>query len=192
MKKSLSIIAILAFATFSVAQAAVDLGVLSKKKISSAGLYLTANDAYEMKKEMGKNALFVDIRTHGEIYSLGMAKSVDANVQYQTLSDDFSNKKQNFTRKPNPDFLSQMDHLVESKGMDKNSAIILMCRSGKRSAKAASLLHKAGYTQVFHVVDGYEGDKAKTGARKGRRIVNGWKNAQLPWSYKVPQHVVLK
>ena len=69
MKKSLSIIAILAFATFSVAQAAVDLGVLSKKKISSAGLYLTANDAYEMKKEMGKNALFVDIRTHGEIYS---------------------------------------------------------------------------------------------------------------------------
>jgi hypothetical protein len=34
-------------------------------------------------------------------------------------------------------------------------------------------------------VDGYEGDKAKSGPNKGQRVVNGWKNNGLPWSYKL-------
>ncbi|WP_295888318.1 hypothetical protein [uncultured Thiohalocapsa sp.] len=28
-------------------------------------------------------------------------------------------------------------------------------------------------------------DKAKAGPRKGERVVNGWKNAGLPWTYKL-------
>jgi hypothetical protein len=31
------------------------------------------------------------------------------------------------------------------------------------------------------VVDGFEGDMSKD----GRRAVNGWKNAGLPWSYQL-------
>jgi len=55
-----------------------------------------------------------------------------------------------------------------------------MCRSGYRSADAANLLAKAGYKNVFNLVDGFEGDKAESG--KGQRVVNGWKNSDLPWS----------
>lgn len=42
-----------------------------------------------------------------------------------------------------------------------------------------------GFKKSYTVVDGYEGDKATSGPEKGQRTVNGWKNAQLPWSYKL-------
>ena len=65
-----------------------------------------------------------------------------------------------------------------------------MCRSGNRSAKAADLLAKAGYTKVYNQVEGYEGDKAKEGDTKGKRTVNGWKNAGLPWNYHLDKDVM--
>jgi rhodanese-related sulfurtransferase len=76
-----------------------------------------------------------------------------------------------------------MADLTAKTNMDKTSTIILMCRSGDRSARAADLLGKAGYTNVYSVVDGFEGDIAKEGDHKGQRAVNGWKNAGLPWTY---------
>ena len=33
--------------------------------------------------------------------------------------------------------------------------------------------------------DGFEGDKAKEGDMAGQRVVNGWRNAGLGWSYKI-------
>jgi len=36
---------------------------------------------------------------------------------------------------------------------------------------------------VFSLVDGYEGDKAKEGPDQGQRLVNGWRNTGLDWSY---------
>ena len=59
-----------------------------------------------------------------------------------------------------------------------------MCRSGSRSAKAANLLYQAGYKNVYSVIEGFEGDKSKIAETKGQRVVNGWKNAGLPWTYK--------
>jgi len=65
-----------------------------------------------------------------------------------------------------------------------------MCRSGTRSSKAANLLYRLEYTKAYTVVDGFEGDKVKDGPRKGQRLVNGWKNANLPWSYKPSEQKV--
>jgi hypothetical protein len=42
------------------------------------------------------------------------------------------------------------------------------------------------------VVDGYEGDKVKDGAQKGQRLVNGWKNTGLPWSYQLEKTKMYK
>jgi len=70
-------------------------------------------------------------------------------------------------------------------GLGKDTTIILMCRSGDRSAKAQDLLIQSGYTKVYGVVEGFEGDMAKDGPNTGRRAVNGWKNAGLPWTYKL-------
>ena len=63
-----------------------------------------------------------------------------------------------------------------------------MCRSGDRSARAINmLLTDRGYTKVYSVVDGYEGDLSKA----GRRDVNGWKNAGLPWTYELDKAKVM-
>ena len=60
-----------------------------------------------------------------------------------------------------------------------------MCQSGGRSPYAASDLHEAGYQKIYFQVEGFEGLKVKQGPNKGKRVLNGGKNAGLPWSYKL-------
>ena len=52
---------------------------------------------------------------------------------------------------------------------------------------AVNVLAKAGYTQVYNITDGMEGDVVSDpgGAYHGKRMKNGWKNAGLPWTYDV-------
>ena len=45
------------------------------------------------------------------------------------------------------------------------------------------VLRRSRYTKVYSVVDGFEGDLSA----EGRRDVNGWRKAGLPWSYKPPR-----
>lgn len=69
--------------------------------------------------------------------------------------------------------------------------LIFMCRSGStRSAPAADALYAMGYANVYSMVDGFEGGKAKDGAHKGARVVDGWKNTGLPWGRKLEKDVV--
>lgn len=148
--------------------------------------YLTSKEAAEMKQVLGAKALMIDVRTPAEVGYVGLADSVDANVPY--MMDDYSawdDKKSRFMMSPNSGFLLKVSEIQEKSGLNKESPVIVMCRSGDRSSGAASLLTKAGYTNVYSVVDGFEGDMAKDGANKGRRAVNGWKNAGLPWSYNL-------
>ncbi len=55
--------------------------------------------------------------------------------------------------------------------------ILLLGRSGQRSAIAADALAAAGLARVYTIVDGFEGDIGPG----GRRDVNGWKNIGAPW-----------
>lgn len=163
----------------------VDASKLSKKKQTTLGLYLTAQDAYNEVTSDPENTLFIDVRTPAELEFIGAPKMINANVPY--MLNDFSDwdaKKKRFKKLPNSNFTVLMEEQLEIKGINKNDKIILMCRSGSRSAKAVNLLHKAGYTNVYTVVDGFEGDKSKVATTKGKRVVNGWKNANLPWTYK--------
>ena len=72
---------------------------------------------------------------------------------------------------------------LQPKVGEKSTPIFLICRSGGRSAVAAKQLIRAGYTNVWNLVEGFEGDKDKA---TGARSVNGWRNAGLPWTYKIP------
>jgi rhodanese-related sulfurtransferase len=94
---------------------------------------------------------------------------------------EFDEKKGTYGMDVNPYFAGELAELVGERGLSKDSPIILMCRSGSRSARATDLLADLGYTAVYSVVDGFEGDKAENGVRD----VNGWKNAGLAWSYTI-------
>jgi len=161
----------------------------SAKKQTIAENYLTAQEAYNLKQQQGKNLLFVDIRTPSELVFVGSPKNLDINIPFLTIDyKQWDDKKSSFKKVPNKQFLSGFSHVINSKKLTKDSSIILLCRSGKRSAKAANLLSSVGYSNVYTIVDGFEGDKVKLGKNKGKRGVNGWKNAGLPWTYKLDRN----
>jgi rhodanese-related sulfurtransferase len=157
------------------------------KKQTPQGLYVTSVEAYKQLQESGNKALFIDVRTRAEVAFLGMPTNADANIPYMTSGSftEWDPKKNTFKLIPNSEFVMRVEALVDARGLPKQSPIYLICRSGSRSAKAANLLNLAGYPRVYTITDGFEGDKAKHGPRKGERVVNGWKNSGLPWSYKL-------
>ncbi|WP_321325386.1 rhodanese-like domain-containing protein [Thiomicrorhabdus sp.] len=161
---------------------------LPKKKLTIAHHYLTPKQSYDIKKNGGKNVLFVDIRSPAELQFVGHAVNIDGNVPYITFDySDWDKKKKTYKSDFNSGFVGQVEDLMKKTGINhgKNTEIILMCRSGDRSARAADLMKKNGYTNVWSAYEGFEGDKAKSGENKGKRVVNGWKNAGLPWTYKL-------
>ena len=186
--KNLTLVATCLIALSSLNSAfAIDGKNLPKKKQTQQGLYLTAKQAYKLTEEENKKILFIDVRTRAEVNFLGIPTAADANVPYMKLSEWYSwdKKKNNFKMELNDTFIAQIEKRLADKGLNKNHKIIFMCRSGSRSAAAANVMAKAGYKNVYSIVDGFEGDKAKQGPQKGQRVVNGWKNSNLPWSYKL-------
>ena len=150
-------------------------------------LYLTPQEAYQKKLADGDATLLIDVRTRAEIKFIGIADTVDANIPVRMLRDDnaWSEKSATYRTRENPDFIAAVERLIESRGMNRRAPIILMCQSGSRAPVAARLLHQAGFAEVYTQYQGFEGFKAKQGPEKGQRVVNGWKNANLPWSYRL-------
>lgn len=161
----------------------------SIEKQTLADRYLSANEAHNLKQQQGSKVLFVDVRTPSELVFVGSPKGMDANIPLVRINYKHWDKiKSSFSKTPNLQFVSAFNNLISAKNLTKDTSIILLCRSGKRSAKAANLLTSAGYSNVYSVINGFEGDKAKLGNEKGKRVVNGWKNAGLPWSYKLERN----
>ncbi len=159
----------------------VDPKTLKAKKKTSLGLYFTAGQAYAHLKK-NKETLLIDVRTPEETMFIGMPKIAAKNIPYMIVdTNNYSEKKQRYKMKRNKNFAKEADAFIKSKNLDEFSTIIVMCRSGGRSAKAVEALAEAGYDNVYTIVDGFEGDKDKN----KQRTVNGWKNSQLPWTYKI-------
>ena len=77
----------------------------------------------------------------------------------------------------NPDFVAGVAAAIGTdEGCDR--PILLICRSGARSYSAAERLGEHGYTQLYNVEEGFEGDKD---ASQHRGTINGWRFRGLPW-----------
>ena len=153
-----------------------------KKKQIPQGLYLTPQEAYDMKKANPEKVLFVDVRTPEELYFVGYPYSIDKNIPAKYIDYTKINKKgKGFASAKNKNVVAQFDKLLQEKGLTKEDPVIVICRSGSRSAKVATELYKNGYKKAYTVVTGVEGDKDK---KTHHRTVNGWKNDGLPWGYK--------
>lgn len=73
----------------------------------------------------------------------------------------------------NPRFVRELEAKVR-----KHETVLLLCRSGKRSALAAEAAAKAGFASVFNVLEGFEGELDDAQHRGGR---DGWRFHDLPW-----------
>jgi len=170
---------------------ALDKSEVKEEWHTSFDLYLSAQEAYDMKAANPEDVLLIDVRTRAEIQFVGFADIADANIPLHVFSDEWKLKKDgvhgSYRKLHNFDFVQAVDNLIASKNKDKSVAIIVMCASGSRSPLAADELYAADYHRVYFQVEGFEGIKAKQGPDQGKRVVNGWKNRGLPWSYRLPE-----
>ncbi len=162
------------------------------KKQTPWGLYLTSAEAAAMKTEQGKAVLFVDVREPVEIMFTGYTDMIDANVPFLLVNPSkWHPKKPVLMMEKNPNFAKGIELALKAQGLDKTAPIILMCRSGgTRGAPSARALEGKGYKSVYVVVDGFEGSTSKDNPGAPWRSVNGWKNSDLPWSYKLNREKV--
>lgn len=107
-------------------------------------------------------AILVDVRTNEERVFVGYVPE-SIHIAWATGTS--------FNR--NPRFLKELDSKI---GKDKT--ILLLCRSGKRSALAATAAFSAGFAQVYNVLEGFEGDLNE---QQQRNQTNGWRIHHLPW-----------
>lgn len=77
----------------------------------------------------------------------------------------------------NPRFVRELEAKLAPHG-GKDAVALLLCRSGKRSAQAAEAAAKAGFTHVFNVLEGFEGE---LDAQQQRGHGDGWRFHGLPW-----------
>jgi rhodanese-related sulfurtransferase len=73
----------------------------------------------------------------------------------------------------NPRFVRELEAKV-----GKTSTVLLLCRSGKRSVAAAEAAAKAGFTRIFNVLEGFEGE---LDPHQHRGAQDGWRVHGLPW-----------
>ena len=161
---------------------------IPKGKQTELGLYVTAKEAYEMWKAEPEKVKILDVRTPEEYLFVGhppMAWKVP--IAIQTYEWDAG--KGQFPMKPLSDFVSRVKEVAKP-----DDTLLVMCRSGGRSAIAVNLLAKAGFTHVYQILDGMEGDAIEDSDSvfAGQRLRNGWKNSGCPWTYNLtPERMVL-
>jgi rhodanese-related sulfurtransferase len=107
-------------------------------------------------------AVLVDVRTAEERKFVG---HVPGSVHVSWASGTAMTRNPRFVRE------------LEAK-TGKDTTILLLCRSGKRSDLAADAAAKAGFTRAFNVLEGFEGEIDEQQHRGG---LGGWRSHNLPW-----------
>lgn len=160
---------------------------VTERKQTLLGLYITSQEAYEMWKNEQGQVSIIDVRTPEEYVFVGHAEMA-RNIPLVFVKHEWNAENNMFVVEPNPDFISKVKDLFEH-----TDTLLVMCRSGDRSAKGVNLLAKAGFVNVYNIIDGMEGDSVEdTGSiHYGKRMKNGWKNSGSPWTYDTDQDKIL-
>ena len=167
MKK---VVAAAALSVFSLSAYAVDIEI-------------SPTEAYEKTQAADQTVLLVDVRDPVEIMFVGFSDAVDVNIPFLLVDrNEWDEERGIFKLNRNPDFIEQLNAELEKRGLDKNTEIITMCRSGSERGKpSADFLRENGFPNARYVVNGFQGSALKEGEHAGKRLQNGWQNSDLPW-----------
>ena len=118
-------------------------------------------------------AQLVDVRTMAEWSFVGLPDLSELErqvhcIEWQSFPDGAIN----------PAFADQAAAAVTAAGADKETPVLMLCRSGARSRAAAMALTALGFTRAYNIATGFEGDP--DGMRHRGRL-SGWKADGLPW-----------
>ena len=110
------------------------------------------------------DALFVDVRMEIESLYVGRPPGV-VNVPWYEYPDLLPDR-------------AAFASAVAREATSKDQPVLLICRSGQRTIAAGKTLEDAGFTDVQHVVHGFEGE---LDANFKRSTQSGWRFDGLPW-----------
>lgn len=129
---------------------------------------ITPEASYQMMHD-DPDALMVDVRTFAESYWVGVP-----DLSAVTSRDVPLIPWELVPGKANPDFMAH----IHAEAPDPHQAIILFSRAGERADRAGAALLAVGYTRVYTITHGFDGDRDPAGHRA---TLNGWRAAGLPW-----------
>mgnify|MGYP001813484155 CR=1 FL=1 len=186
MKRRLFVVPVLFFLIISFPVLMLAEKSLPKKKQTVLGLYLTAKEAFSKWHVDADRVVVLDVRTPEEYIFVGHAPMA-RNIPVRVLNQGLTAEKRRPVMELNPGFVSQV-----KKDYKVTDTILVMCRSGGRSAMAVNLLAEAGFKNVYNITDGFEGDAVKDPQSyfNGKRVKNGWKNSGAPWTYKLEPNLM--
>jgi rhodanese-related sulfurtransferase len=125
--------------------------------------HLKPKDAHEfLKKE--PTAVFIDCRSEMEYLFVGHPVG-SMHVAWNDGPD----------WEINPHFVGQVKKAC---GHSTHRPVVLICRSGNRTIDAGHALEAAGFTRVFNVLEGFEGELDD---HHHRGTIGGWRKEGLPW-----------
>ncbi len=156
------------------------------KKHTEAGKYVTSLEAYEMWKADPDKVKIIDCRTPEEYAFVGHP-TMAYNIPSKLWTGKYNEEKKEYDLQDNLDFEPQI-----KKKFALGDTLLVMCRSGQRSSASVNRLTKAGFTNVYNIVDGFEGDKVKDVESyfDGKRMKNGWKNSIASWAYDLDPKLI--
>lgn len=157
-----------------------------QRKQTRLGKYVTAVEAFAMWRESKGAVAIVDVRTPEEYDLLGHP-DMAANAPFLLWTGNFDAAKKASPLAANPKFVDEI-----KKRFKATDTLVLMCRSGQRSAVAANKLAEAGFSNVYSMVDGFEGEKVadKASPDFGHRVKDGWRNSRNPWTQDLDEKLV--
>lgn len=153
-------------------------------KRTDGDLYVSAVEAQRLRQAYPGAVVLIDIRSYVEAAFVGQPDVVDIHVPFLevVLPSPANVAAAGIRLQRNPRFVEEVRSALARLDGPREPTILLLCRSGQRSAVAADVLAAAGVPHVYTVIDGFEGDLGVD----GRRDVNGWKNVGTGWQQATP------
>ena len=175
------ILMLLGWLPLSLAQSSIP-----KQKQTVLGLYVTAKEAYEMWQADKSKINILDVRTPEEYIFVGHAPMAH-NIPFQIFNYHEAVRNKGPLMKPNPNFIAEV-----AQRFKPSDTILVICRSGNRSAAAVNAMASAGFKIAYSVTDGFEGDRVKDASsfNYGKRFKNGWKNTDIPWTDRLNPELI--
>jgi len=116
-----------------------------------------------------RESVLIDVRTFAEWSYVGIPDL--SNLGKKPILLEWQSYPNN---ELNPDFTKDLVGAVAN----REASVIFLCRSGARSASAASSAAGQGYSHCYNLAGGFEGDPDSS---QHRGLLSGWKAAGLPW-----------
>ncbi|NOZ52149.1 MAG: rhodanese-like domain-containing protein [Gammaproteobacteria bacterium] len=127
-------------------------------------------DAYELSQNTS-SALLIDVRSGMEFLFVGHPVGA---IHVPWIDEPDWTINPDFVKHVRQVMLGGMAGATEGGG----APVLLICRSGKRSLEAGAELVRSGFSEVYNILEGFEGELNDVHQRSSQ---GGWRFHGLPW-----------